>query len=132
MTTAVTSHLVLLDVASGLPFVDQHFALPRGCKPSRMTNRLHREFRKVINSYTESQQEQLRAMFGEKFRKLMNRNEQGVMLTNKEEVVTKENVLRNDFIIFDPLLMYPGDLDVNITKTLAATHPSGCTAETIY
>ena len=28
--------------------------------------------------------------------------------------------------------MYPGDLDVNIMKTLAATHPCGCTAETIH
>ena len=39
MITALTSHLVLLDTASGVPLVDQHFALPRGCKPSRMTNR---------------------------------------------------------------------------------------------
>ena len=84
MITAVKSRLVLLDVASGVPLLDQHFALPRGCKPSRITNRLHREFKKVINSYTESQREQLRGMFGEKFQKLMGRNERDVMLTNNE------------------------------------------------
>ena len=55
-----------------------------------------------------------------------------VMLTNKDDSVTKENNLRNNFLIFDPLFMYPSDLDVNILKTLAATHPCGCTAETIY
>ena len=82
MITSVTSHLVLLDVASGVPIVDQHFALPRGCKPSRMTNRLHREFKKVIVSYTKSQREQLGGIIGEKFQKLMDRNEREVMLTN--------------------------------------------------
>ena len=71
-------------------------------------------------------------MFGEKFQKHMDRNEQDVILINKEEIVTKENVLCNDFIIFDPLFMYPGDLDVNIMKTLAATHPCGCIADTFF
>ena len=97
-----------------------------------MTNRLYREFKKVISSYTKSQLEQLRGMFGEKFRKLIYNNERDLMLTNTKETVAKENDLRNDFIIFDPLFKYPGDLDVNIMKTLAATHPCGCTAETIY
>ena len=56
-----------------------------------MTNRLHREFKKVINSYTESQKEELRGMFGEKFQNLMDRNGQDVMLCNKDISVTKEN-----------------------------------------
>ena len=46
MITAITKHLVLLDVSYGVPLIDQNFALPRGCAPSRMTNKLHREFRK--------------------------------------------------------------------------------------
>ena len=49
------------------------------------------------------------------------------MLCNKEESVAKEKEL-----IFDPLFMCPGGLDVNLMKTLATTHPCECTAETIY
>ena len=79
LITAVTRHLVLLDTASGVPLVDQHFALPWGCKPSRMTNRLYREFKQVIDSYTESQRAQARGMFGEKLRELMDNNERDLM-----------------------------------------------------
>ena len=71
-------------------------------------------------------------MFSLQFWSLTEKNSHDVELKNTGENQEAEKKLPHDFLTFGTLFLYPGDMNINIMKTLATTHPCGCTVETIY